>query len=197
MSWYQDQAAMLQLAHDIAEHLKDFTVELYPVPFDGHSKISLVNGAFRLVLHQDSAMHRKGKVTFLTDLPYGDRVNDRTVTSPDLTLSAHRTGKSLAGDITRRLLPEYVQAMRQAREQIDAARSRRAETKNMAQAIAAMLPDGYARNSDDNGTNQRITWRGSKGQIDLWSGRSAVVSLNVESPEFLTELVELIAKHSA
>lgn len=54
-----------------------------------------------------AAWHARGRITIHGSLPgfFGSRDSTR-----DITVAPHRTGKSVAGDINRRLLPDYLKA---------------------------------------------------------------------------------------
>ncbi|RJL21058.1 hypothetical protein [Bailinhaonella thermotolerans] len=140
--YYADPAGTLALAAQIAEHLDEgFTAQMWHDEQDAAQVVLLVSGPLRIaVYHRTAAAFRNGRLTCTgvspTDTlrayarPYGHSIE----------VAMGRSAKSIAADITRKLLPAYCRQI--ARELEFSERRERQEAAERAEGdrLAARLP---------------------------------------------------------
>ncbi|MGW0061396.1 hypothetical protein ACWDTT_15900 [Streptosporangium sandarakinum] len=190
-------AEAVQLAEEIAKHLDGYKVEIKTFDNGGQAINLVKDGIFDLLLNQ--AYNEPNRVRIhglLPDNPHRDHLG---VEGGTITVSMTRSGKAIAGDITRRLLPDYESAVETALLKI-------AEADKHRQALATLIDDLAARipgsRKGGEGDRQRVDLpyreRGTGywyGDIDITSGGTAHIKITTDNIAFLRDLADLIAKH--
>lgn len=176
-----------KLVKEIGEHLEGYT---FASPYEG---VAQLHGPDDAVLHFRRPYNDHGRMIIKGLFPRhsdGSPVHLNREDIAEIGVSASRDGTALAKDITRRLLPHYLETMARVKERIKIQSEQDARVRAAAEKIVALIPGSEISGAGMSQTSVHLYM--DPGSVDLRIDSDASVTAKVSYIPFA--LGERLAK---
>lgn len=180
----RDDIDLNPLAKDVAKHLHSF--EYQPDPHgNGRPRLVAANG---MALYLTQGWDTPARVIVAASYPDAKDVQVYGGPRHEITVALSRGGEVLAREITRRLLPGYLEDFNKVVKRIEAARQQKAERETLAESLINAMP-GASRLSSQDG--YATVWF-NNGKVELSSSGYARWTFSTDDPSLNLAIARLI-----